>query len=307
MTLSRYAFYGRKYKLSVLTPRGEAIGFSPDIRFTFSVDKQIMRCYQFSEITIYNLSSETETDILKNGVSVALEAGYENGAYGVIFRGPIRQVLRGKEDGVTYFVRLICIDGDDALNLGLCNFVMANGQTAQQIARQIARSSSVPFDIRIDPDLNQQTTQRGSAYFGKPGDALRSLALNNNAAFYMEDGTANISKLTKPPPPVVPLLNAESGLIGMPVQTDQGIQAKSLINPTIKLDSWFKLNNKDIIPARVELGVPQTLLDRDGLYRVIAVLATGDTRGNDWYFDLHAISQTGSVPDMLADGSQNGM
>src|SRR5262245_53894016 len=116
MPLSPYTFYGRKYKLSVQLQRGDAIEFSPDIRFTFSVDKDILRCYQFAEVTLYNLNAQTETDILKNGVSVTLEAGYENGAYGVIFRGPVRQVLRGKEDAVTYFLRLVCIDGDDALN-----------------------------------------------------------------------------------------------------------------------------------------------------------------------------------------------
>lgn len=299
--------YLRKYKISIETYRGIGIIVDADLQISFVIHKQIMQVYQFAEITLYNLTPETETDIMQNGKSVTLEAGYNDGPYGVIFKGPIRQPLRGKEDGTTYFLKLLCIDGDDALNLGICNFVLASGQTAQQIASQIARSSSIPFDINVDPDLNTQTTQRGTAVFGKPGDALRSLALDNNAAFYVEDGIANISKLSKAPPPVVPDLNAQSGLIGMPTQTDQGIQARCLIDPAIKLDTWFHLNNRSIIPAQVEFGVPQTLLDLDGLYRVVGMVITGDTRGNDWFFDLEAISQTGSVPAMLAGIGQNGM
>jgi hypothetical protein len=298
--------YKRKYKLSIETYRGIGITLDADLKINFVIQKQILQIYQWAEITIYNLSAETETDILQNGKSVTLEAGYENEPYGVIFKGPIRLPLRGKEDGTTYFLKLLCIDGDDALNLGICQFVLANGQTAQQIARQIARSSTFPFDIEID-DLGSQTTQRGVTVFGRPGSLLRDLALDNNAAFYMQDGIGHISKLTKPPPAVVPELNAQSGMIGMPTQTDQGIQVKCLIDPTIKLDSWFKLNNRSIILAQVEFGVPQTLLDLDGLYRVIGITITGDTRGQDWYFDIEAVSQTGSVPAMLSSDTQNGM
>lgn len=308
----------RKYRLTVGTWRGDSITVADSaeehktaqhaeilqVRFTFRIEKNINSLYQFGEINIYNLSPETETDIFKNGNSVILEAGYENGAFGQIFRGAIRQAIRGKEDGVTYFLKLVCIVGDEELNVGLCNLTLSANQDARTIIQQIARSSSVPFDVNIDQALSLQTTQRGKSVFGKPGDHLRSIALNNNAVFYFDDGVANLSPLSKAPPSVLPELNATNGMIGIPHQTDNGVEVRCLINPNIRLDSWIKLNNRDIIQAVVEIGQLQTLLDLDGVYRIVELVATGDTRGNDWYYDLLTFSQVGQLPAMLTDKNQ---
>lgn len=299
--------YGRQYRCIIETYRGTSIEI-PDLKWTFRIEKNISQIYQFGEVVIYNLSPDTETDIFKNGKALTIEAGYENGPYGTIFKGPIRQPIRGKDDdAVTYYLKLVCIDGDDALNLGFANFVLANGQTAQSIANQVCRSSSIPFDIHIDSSIDQQITQRGKAVFGNPGDTLRSIAINNNANYYVDDGVHTISPLSKAPPPIVPEFNAQTGMIGIPHQVEQGVQVRTLINPNIRLDSWFKLNNQDIIQAQLDLGQLQTLLDMDGVYRVIEMVITGDTRGNDWYYDITGISQTGQLPFMLTGGSQSGM
>lgn len=312
-SLSGNSFFGRLYDLTIYTRGGNAIHFSENVHFTFTVHKVFVRVYQFAEITIYNLDAATETNILENGDSITLSAGYQNGSYGQIFSGNIRQPIRGKEDGTTYFLKLICVDGDDAMNLGICNFVLSNGQTSQQIAQQTARSSSIPFEVKVG--LNgpaQPQTQRGKVVFGSPGDTLRSTALNNNAAFYFDDGVGYMTPLIKQAPSSainlsVPVgQNTTTGLIGMPVQTDQGIRAKVLINPNMKLDTWFHLNNRDIIAASLVFGVPQTLLDLDGFYRIIGIATTGNTRGNDWYMELEAISQAGAVPAMLAQSGQSG-
>jgi hypothetical protein len=101
-------------------------------------------------------------------------------------------------------------------------------------------------------------------------------------------------------------LNAQTGLVGMPHQTDEGINLKCLINPNLDLDSWVKLDNQSIIQNQLGFGVPQTLLDMDGLYRIIAIEATGDTRGQEWYFDITAINQLSSLPSMFTSPSQSG-
>lgn len=300
------ARYIRQYKASILTWRGDTIEIV-DPHFTFRVEKNITRIYQFAELTIHNLSADTETDIFKNGKELTIEAGYEDGPYGVIFKGPIRQPIRGKEDGVTYFIRLVCLDGDDALNFGFSNFVLTNGQTAANIATQVCRNSTIPFDLATNPSLGAMATTRGKVVFGNPGDHLRSIAQDNNSMFYVDDGIAKISPLSIGPPPVVPEINATTGMIGIPYQVDQGIQVKILIDPTVRLDTWFKLNNQGVVQAQLELGQLQTLLDLDGLYRVIEIVATGDTRGQDWYFDITAISQHGPLPAMLVNPNQTGV
>lgn len=298
--------YLRKWKLSIETWRGDVLEVTDPLRVTFRLEKNINQIYQFGEITIYNLSPDTETDIFQNGRYVSLEAGYENGSYGVIFKGPIRQPVRGKEDAVTYFLRLVCLDGDDALNLGFVNLVISQGATAQYIAQQVARSSSVPFDIEVD-ELSPQKTKRGRVLFGQPTDILRGIAQNNNAKFYFDDGVAKIKDLSKAPPATVPEMNYRSGMIGIPHQVDKGIQVRCLINPSLGLDKWFKINNRDIVQAQAPLGELQTLFDRDGIYRIVELVITGDSRGNDWYYDIIAYGQNGPLAQMFNDTGQTGV
>ena len=300
------ALFNRKWQVTITTYGGQKYTITDPLRVTFETLKKIDRTSQVGQVTLYNLSPKIETDILQNGAELALEAGYANGPYGVIFKGKIRQPLRGKEDGTTFFLTLYCLDADDALNLGFCSFVMSNGQTAQQIAAQVARSSSVPFDIQIDVK-NDQKTQRGKVVFGKPKEVLRNIAKNNDCGFYFEDGTAKISIFSKPPTGDIPLINSRTGMIGTPTQTDQGIQFRTLMRPDIKIDSWVKLNNKDIQLAELEFGTMQTILDLDGLYRVIEITATGDSRGQDWYYNIGAVSQTGPLAQMLVGGADTGV
>lgn len=303
--------YLRRFRLLVKTFRGATLDVSA-VRFTFKIDKNINRFYQTAEITLYNLSPDTETDIFKNGQEVTLEAGYQNGSYGVIYKGFIRQPIRGKEDGTTYFLRLYCMTGDDLLRFAYCNTTINSNADIRTIINQIARSSTIPFDVRIDPNIdNNQKTQRGKTVLSSPYDELRSIALNNNSFLYYDDGVAYFSSIAKQPGDRVTTLNAQTGMIGIPQQTDQGIEVRCLINSAIKLDSWIKLNNQSIIQAQLEFGqvLNQVLLDLDGLYRVINIIATGDSRGNDWYYDLTTISQApgGNLPLMLADPMQTGL
>lgn len=311
--------YDRKWELAVTTFNGTQISVSNSntdnaLRTTFDINKNIQRSYQFAEFAVYNLDPDTETNILENGYQLTFSAGYKSGLYGSRFQGFIRQPIRGKEkDGVTYFLKLLCIDSNDALELGLCNFVMSNGQTAQQIAAQVARNTKpIPFQLQIDPNFTAQATQqspRGKTVFGKPANTLRSLAIDNNAFFYTNNGVPTISSMFKPPPAEVPKLNAQTGMIGIPTQVDYGVQVQTLIRPDIDIDTFVLLNNKDVIVADLDFGVPQVALDRDGLYRVVGIHEFGDTRGNDWYSQLETVAwgggQGGALPTMASDASLN--
>jgi hypothetical protein len=319
--------YMRKWQLLVLgedetdevfdslkgTSSASGEGSSPAVdlsglRCMFRIEKNFANHMQFGEVIIYNLNPETESAIMMLGSQVVLKAGYENGSFGVIFRGYIFQALRGKEDGVTYFLKLVCIDGDDALNMGFCSFAIASGQPQRVIAAQIARSSTVPFRaLHVDENLGDHKLQRGKVVFGQPRDYLRNIALNDNASFYMDNGEAHIAKVEREPTSdIVVKINSETGMIGMPQQTEYGIEVRTLLNPQIKINNFIELNNRDVQPMQLSFGASPVLLDLDGLYRVIKIIATGDTRGNDWYYDIETVSQEGMLPVMLSDKYASG-
>lgn len=292
--------------LDTTNPAPNALDLS-GLRCTFRVEQNYAQAAQFGEVTIYNLNPETETAIFKNGERVIVEAGYANGPYGKIFEGVIFQPVRGKEDATTTFLTLRCIDGMTALYQGFCGFALEAGQTAEEIAKAVCRSSRVPFAIKVDPQLSQQQTQRGKVVFGQPGDVLRSIAKNNNASFFFQRGQAEIQKLDrKPVSTQVVKVNVSTGMVGMPRQVDFGMQVRTLINPRIECGNFIEINNQDLQLQPVTFGTPYWVPSTDGLYRVVNLVATGDTRGNDWYFDLETVSQKGGVPDMLYGPFQSG-
>lgn len=321
------ALYYRKYRILVIGPTGttlfdslpgatgkNAIDLS-DLHCIFSFEKKYQQNQQFGEVTVFNLNATTETAIFKacinQSVTVRIEAGYRDGPYGLIFQGRVFQPIRGKSDETSYFLKLVCLDGDDALNLGFANFTIYAGYDGQKIIDEVCRKSNIPFKPVVNAQLSKQKGQRGKTVFGNVGRYVRSVAINNNAGIYFDNGVGYISglainaNLTKDSPDVVKL-NYQTGMIGMPKQIDSGVQVKSLINPGIQMLKWVYLNNSDINLNQVQLGQLQTMLDLDGFYRVVGIKCTGDTRGTDWYYDLDTVSQKGKLPDMLINNNATG-
>jgi hypothetical protein len=321
---SNQQLYPRRFELLVVGSGGQSIystdsSFAPlatlngqnlsaavdcsSLKCTFHIHKTI-NILQTAEITIYNLSAQTETNIWKNATDVILSAGYVNGPWGVIFQGRIVQPVRGKENGTDYYLRLVCSSGDQLLQTGIGNNTYGSQQLKTMLAQQVCRDASVPFDLQVDPKLQAQDNQampRGKTIFGRPRDYLRRIALSQGASFYVDAGQAKMTLFNTDPPAIVPVLNYLTGMVGIPHQTDNGVEVRSLINPNFNIDSWVNLNNHDINAFQVSLpNNPYPYpLDQDGLYHIIGMDITGDTRGNDWYMDLVTLPQQTNTPSSL--------
>lgn len=113
------------------------------------------------------------------------------------------------------------------------------------------------------------------------------------------------------------VLNANTGLIGMPQQTmGAGVNVRCLINPNIKLGGLIRLDQASVY--RQSLGNDQVgqspgllgesttdgniyvdglpgaqlaAINTDGDYIVGSIDYTGDTRGQAWYMDLLCLAK----------------
>ena len=99
------------------------------------------------------------------------------------------------------------------------------------------------------------------------------------------------------------ILNSDTGLIGIPEQTADGIIVRCLLNPKIFVGRRIRIDNTTINQARHSLsytGVVQNSLlpsiAADGYYRVLAIDYSGDTRGQEWYCTLTCIGLDATVP-----------
>ena len=62
----------------------------------------------------------------------------------------------------------------------------------------------------------------------------------------------------------------------------------------------FHVDNKKIEGYKYQQGSPVRSLDQEGIYRAVRIRHYGDTRGDDWYTEIDAISQAGLLPGMTA-------
>lgn len=297
-TLSDW-LYGRNYRVIVSLEDGEAFDVS-EVRCTFDIEKTQFKQGDKASIVLYNLSPDTENKIIRSGSRVIVEAGYNGNFYGIIFVGTIIQPIRSKSDGVDYMLTLICRSTDRFLTYGLINTTVAAEQSSRDVIDAIASRANYPVETGSIADT-RFSYPRGKVMFGKPSDYLDSLAKTVNATYYTEDGKVNIVQAKSLPSDEIFDLGPKTGLINSPSQNETGITFECLLNPLITINSLVRIDNKKIAGFKWEQGKAIRSLDAEGIYRIITVKYSGDTRGDNWKCECSAITQAGTLPSFLAN------
>ena len=108
--------FGRKCILVLYT--GAAGLDLSQFRIKFSVQAADIESPNNAWIRVYNLSSDTMHQVATQGeyTSVSLSAGYEEGNFGVIFQGTIKQYRIGKENTTDSYLDIFAADSDVEFN-----------------------------------------------------------------------------------------------------------------------------------------------------------------------------------------------
>lgn len=271
-----------------------------DLRVVFQTHHADYETPNHADIRVYNVSEETALRVQREFTQVVLQAGYE-GNYGLIFGGNLRQVRRGRENGVDSYLDLLVSDGDQAYNFAVVNQTLAAGSTVtDQINVAQDALSELGVSAGYVPDIAAQALPRGKAMFGMARKYMRDAANSTDSSWSIQNGVAQMVGLGGYLPGNAVVLTSESGLVGQPEQTNEGIKVRALINPRFRVGGRIKLNNNSILRFRTELRIgafnKAPRLNEDGLYRILAVDFRGDTRGKDWYADLICVGIDDSAP-----------
>lgn len=232
--------------------------------------------------------------------------------YGKIFDGQIIWSSRSKESNVDYVLTLTAIDGDSPLHLNFIKKTVNKGLNQRQALQTVCDSAEkkIPTNMgTITDGLSLQALPRGKVFFGDPTDYIADICRGNAADYYVEDGNLHVTRLQDISNDEALVVTPDTGLIGMPQQTQFGVAFKLLLNPAIHLGTLVKLKNSEVNEAQVSPGQQQAPLDDEWIYRVTALTHSGDTRGTTWYTSCQGISRygKGTLPAMLANSKNNGM
>lgn len=282
----------RACSLVVGSNSGSGLDLS-ELRITFKTKKGDMETPNSAEINVYNLSEATASRIQREFTQVLLSAGYV-GNSGLIFRGNIRQVRTWRENGVDTVLAILAADGDRAYNFATVNTTLAAGSMPADRVRVCQGSmGDKGTEAGYTPDLGGQALPRGVVMYGMARQYMRDEAQNTGTDWSIQDGKVQMVPRKGYLPGQAVLLTHETGLIGTPEQTQEGITVRSLLLPNLRIGGRIKLDNKSVkrmqSPLKMAAGQTAPRLDDDGVYRILKVEFSGDTRGNDWYADMLCI------------------
>ncbi len=297
-------------------------------RIQFRVSAMDVDAPPTTVIRVLNLADVTAQRVQKEFQNVTLQAGYENGNFGVVFKGSIVRVRRGRvpPGNTDTFVDIMASNFDAVYNFGVVNQTLKAGSTLLQRANAVkdsvnsspaaqgagnALASGIQYGSIPTSFNTGGTLPRGKVLFGLARDQLTSLADSGGCTWCVgEDGKIYVLPLTGYRPGEAVVLTSQTGMLGVPEATQNGIEVRSLLNPLIKLGTRIQLDNKSITTTtnKSATGFPAygdfqffASTSADGFYRVLVAEHEGDTRGtgDDWVTKITALS----VDQSAAPGS----
>lgn len=307
--------YLRELRLVVGNDSGNALDLS-NLRVRFEVHTNDSGSAPANaSIRIYNLAKATAKKLVKGQktefTAVQLDAGYR-GDIGKLFDGEIIQIRSGRENPVDTYVHIVATHSGKAHNFGVVNKTLASGHTFKdwvQTSFEAMQKHNPALQLGFVADLGQVKMPRARTLFGMARDLMLDVGRATNTTWFIHENKLNVIKNGEPLPGSAFVINSSTGMVGLPVQTMEGIEVRTLLNRRIGPGTRLKIDEGSIQRAQMS---PQTLVgerdqgllpainEADGEYKAVVIDHYGDTRGNDWYSEIIAISTgEGVIPPAL--------
>lgn len=287
-----------------LTPEGQPSPF----KIVFQICQFDAATPNTAVIRIYNLSRETAQQIKDEFQKIVLQAGYEGGNFGIIFKGTIKQVRTGRLSGTDTFVDIFAADADIAHNFATVNKTLAPGSTVEDRYNAVVKAIDPYLDEKgVTLPLEAKTggvLPRDKVLFGLGSTKLTELSDTVECSWSIQNGKVEVISRTAYKAGEAVVLNARTGLVGVPEATNNGITVTCLLNPNIRIGTRIQIANSDINQTTIrQQGFPRygdvnffAAVTEDGIYRSIVVEHQGDTRGGEWYTKIICLALDPSSP-----------
>jgi hypothetical protein len=252
-----------------------------EIKIEFSISKSVSSTANTAEIKLYNLAESTRNGMGKEFDAVTLEAGYlppgEGGNVGIIFKGAVRDVEH-KREGPNIITTISCGDGDKALRRATISKSYPAGTKVTDVIEDISAEFEAKGlsrgEFKYPDDLKGKTFKRPYAACGSCVREMDVIGRGNN--FYWSSQNETIE--------IIPgdgfvgsvaLISPETGMIGTPAITDNGVKVAAMLNPEIRPNRRVQIKSQTL-----EMNAT------DGMYRVSDVTYSGDNMTGEFKVDI---------------------
>lgn len=263
------------------------------------------------KIEIFNLSAETEDDLLVRNTECELKAGHKD-MFSTIYLGSIMRVERGRED-VDRFLRIhlrvgIQLEQTIMIALGGANSARTAVKTIIDALKRDMIFEGVELDESSLNIIPQSAIVRNWSFTGPARLALDellagftptdqnyrlswdlvgttiSIVSTNKGREFLDTGNGGVEF---PPVEQKFKVSETNGLIGLPEKLEAGIRTKVLLTPAVKTNQLMEV----LPPMGIRGEGPSGSASSLGFYvgkqwRTVAVRHSGDTWGGDYYTEI---------------------
>lgn len=307
--------YLRECSLVVSDDTGDTADLS-NLRVVFRITHGIQSTPRLLSARIYNPSAQTIDRVKKLYTKITLSVGY-SGKTSVLFEGKIWQTRDGRENPVDTFLDIFATTGEQAFTFSTISTTLPAGWQYSDMHNAAAQAMAVDNIVAgAFPEIDG-SAPRPKVVYGMTRDHARVLGHSTGSVWgidgqeYYYRRIADMAKIDSKRPVIE--LTPETGLVGIPVQTPDGVQVTCLINPAITVNTFVRISGVKVLDTIVDPSTPPSDIENrrydergmpyivgkspTGTYSVIWAEHYGDTRGNDWYSILSCYAADVSAQD----------
>lgn len=277
------SLYNRVAELTVIQRSNGLIRQIKDLRFSFSIQKTSDFIPNNSEISIYNLNSDSRDFMESTTLDIILKAGY-TGITGnedlsrVIFAGNVTRV-ESEKSGPDIITKLECEDAGLEMRDTKFNktYDIQGGTPIKLIINELIEALNVSVSQENIKGITDEKFVNPVVLSGTVKDNLNNMTKKLDLEWSIQDGSIHIRPRGTFNTVDIFVLNAETGLLGIPIKREDGIEFVSLINPLLTPTKTVQITSKV-----AGSGV-------NGLFVVQTAIYNGDTREGDWSVRCEAL------------------
>jgi hypothetical protein len=270
------------------------------LKITFECTQKPLVTYWQADIVIYNFAPSLR-QVIRAGDDVVLNAGYQVPGMGVVFRGKVFQPIWEKQNETDYTLTLHCLVALWVDQLSFVSITLPSLIKRGDAVKLVAQQAGAPVEY-LDPALQLlPTNPRAEAFSGRASKFFAQVARDAGLNIWTSWNGLNIRSLapqgTTPDIVYVPPYGTATAaaaqtkytLIGTPEQTEDGILFAVLMDSDVSLGMLVAVS---ALIKQVPLTPGQKApLNPNGVWVVASITHRGDTRGNMWLTEIHAITR----------------
>lgn len=263
------------------------------LRIEFSISKSISSSANTADIKLFNLTESNRNSMGKEFDEVTLEAGYMppngGGNVGIIFKGAVRDVLHEKDGNGNIITTISCGDGDKALRKATTSKSYPKGTLVKDVVedlyKEMEKQGVSKGEWKLPEAMENKKFKRPYAVCGSCSREMDTIGRGNGFYWSLQDQTMEIIPGDGAINSIV-LLTPQTGLIGTPAITDNGVKVTALLNPEIRPNRQVKIESDTL-----------SMNAAGGTYRVSDVTYSGNNMDGEFQVSLSGESKQGDKVD----------